>query len=77
MPNRFKINFDRKKIYYSSKTCDLKKLYSWLMDLFDEPENMKYDLPITATAKGVFKLINGWTINKKSLKYLKSTTTSA
>lgn len=67
---KFKIDFAKKTIVCKSRQCNVKELYSFLMDLFDEPENMKYDIPVLALAKNKFKLINGWTINEKSLKFI-------
>jgi hypothetical protein len=32
---------------------------------------MRYDIPIEAIGKDEFKLINGWTIDEKALKFLK------
>jgi len=40
------------------------------MDLFDEPETMRYDIPTIAKSKTDFELINGWTIDKNSARYL-------
>jgi hypothetical protein len=71
--NNFKIDFERKNISYvgsGEKTYGVKELYSFLMDLFDEPENMKYDIPIVAKSETEFKLINGWFVDKKSLKFI-------
>lgn len=71
----FEINPEKKVIRFNSKgsgkTYSVRELYSYLMDAFDEPENMKYDIPIVAKSKDEFELINGWTIDKNSLKYLK------
>lgn len=71
----FKIDFGKKKIYYNPKGSGLKytvnELYSYLMDTFDEPGNMAYDIPIKATSKTEYFLINGWTINKKGMTHLK------
>jgi len=76
----FKIDFKKKIVYYNpkggAKTFTAKELYAFLQDAFDEPENMKYDIPIVAKAKDDFELINGWTIDSKSLKYLKGATIS-
>ena len=73
--NDFRIDFEKKKISYNSKGSKRKysvvEFYSFLQDLFDEPENMKYDIPIEATGKGKFRLINGWTIDEKARKHLK------
>ena len=70
----FKIDFDKKKISYvgkNKKVYSVIELYSFLQDTFDEPENMKYEIPIKALSSTQYKLINGWTIDKESLKYIK------
>jgi len=71
----FEINFKSKKISLKPNRrgpdYSVGELYSFLMDIFDEPENMKYDIPIEATGKGKFRLINGWTIDEKARKHLK------
>ena len=73
----FKIDFKNKKISLRPKGSggdyQVRELYSFLMDLLDEPENMKYDVPIESVAKGKFRLINGWTIDEKVRKHLKET----
>jgi len=72
--NDFKIDFDKKKISYvgkNKKVYSVIELYSFLQDTFDEPENMKYEIPIKALSSTQYKLINGWTIDKESLKYIK------
>lgn len=70
----FKIDFKNKRIYHNprggSKNYTVNELYSFLQDTFDEPENMMYEIPIAALSKTEFKLVNGWTIDKKSRKYL-------
>ena len=74
----FKIDFENKKISYQGKsgqTYTVTELYSFLMDIFDEPENMQYEIPIIAHSKTSFELINGRTIDKKSLKHLKGALT--
>ena len=74
----FKIDFKNKKISLkpkgSGEDYSVRDLYSFLMDLLDEPENMRYDIPIEAKSKTEFVLINGWTIDEKALKYLKGGT---
>ena len=74
----FKIDFKNKKISLSPKgkmsVYSVKDLYSLLMDLLDEPENMKYDIPIESTGKDEFSLINGWAIDEKAKKHLKGGT---
>jgi len=72
--NDFKIDFDKKKISYvgkNKKVYSVIELYSFLQDTFDEPENMMYEIPIKALSSTQYKLINGWTIDKESLKYIK------
>lgn len=71
----FKIDFENKKISYdlkgSKKKYTVNELYSFLQDTFDEPEYMKYDIPMEAVGKGKFRLVGGWTIDEKALKHLK------
>jgi hypothetical protein len=73
--NDFEINPEKKIIKYiskgSKKTYSVKELYSYIMDVFDEPEYMRFDLPIEALSKTKFKLINGWSIDKEAKKQLK------
>ncbi len=74
----FKIDFKNKRIFYNPSGSGLKykavELYSYLQDVFDDSENMKYEIPIRAESKIKFFLINGWTIDKESMKYLKEGT---
>jgi len=81
----FKIDFENKKIFHnlagSETIYTVNELYSFLQDAFDEPVNMQYEIPIKAKSqpkadpplaeKTKYLLINGWTIDEKSLKYLK------
>ena len=64
--NDFKIDFKNKLIYRnprgSKRSYSVKKLYVYLQDVFDEPKNMKYDIPMEAVNQNQFKLINGWKI---------------
>jgi hypothetical protein len=72
--NNFKINLDKKSISYvgdKSNIYDACELYSFIMDLFDKPEYIKYDIPIVAKSADKFELINGWVIDKNSLKHIK------
>lgn len=73
--NDFKIDFEKKEIFINpkgeTKKFTARELYSFLQDIFDEPENMKYEIPIVAKSKDKFELINGWKIDEKSLSYLK------
>jgi len=74
----FKIDFKKKIISYNpkgaTKTFTARQLYSFLQDTFDKPENMKYDIPIIAKNKDNFELLNGWTVDKKGIKFLKGGT---
>lgn len=71
----FKIDFENKIISYNSKgsglTYTVNELYSYLQDTFDEPVNMKYDIPIEAKSKKEYFLINGWTIDDSGIQHLK------
>lgn len=73
--NDFKIDFETKRISYNPKGSGaiytVSELYSFLQDLFDEPENMKYNVPIEAKSKTEYFLINGWTIDEEGRKHLK------
>ncbi len=74
----FKIDFENKRIFYNPSGSGSKykavELYSYLQDVFDDSENMTYDIPIRAESKTKFFLINGWTIDDESMKYLKEGT---
>lgn len=71
----FKIDFENKRIFYnpkgSGKVYTVNELYSYLQDTFDEPVNMRYDIPIQAKSKTKYLLINGWTIDEEGIKHLK------
>lgn len=74
----FIIDLEKKLIYHSklgsTTIYSVQKLYAYLQDMFDEPENMKFEIPIQAVSKTKFILKNGWKIEKKSFKYLKNGT---
>ena len=74
----FKIDFENKRISYHPKGSGViytvNELYSYLQDTFDEPINMRYDIPIKAKSKRKFSLISGWTIDEAGLKHLKNGT---
>ncbi len=74
----FKIDFENKRIFYNPKDSgtlySVNELYSYLQDIFDELENMKYEIPIKAKSKTKYFLINGWTIDEESRKFLKEGT---
>ena len=71
----FKIDFKSKRISINPKLSGgdytAQELYSFLMNTFDEPENMKYDIPMEPVSKGKFRLVNGWEIDTKARKRLK------
>lgn len=71
----FKIDFENKRIFYNPKSggtiYTVNELYSFLQDTFDEPVNMRHEIPIKAISKRKYLLINGWTIDEKGLKHLK------
>ena len=73
MSKNLTLDFKNKVISYrqsaKAKTLTAQQLYSLLMNEFDEPENMKYEIPIKANSRKDFELINGWTIDKTSLKF--------
>lgn len=70
----FKIDFENKRISYNPKgskaVYTVNELYSYLQDIFDEPINMRYDIPVKAKSKTKYLLINGWTIDKEGIKHL-------
>lgn len=76
--NDFIINTTSKKISHNpqgSKTIhSYQDLYTYLQDLFDEPDFMKFEIPIVANSKNNYHLTNGWNIDKESLKYLNNGT---
>jgi hypothetical protein len=47
------------------------QLYSWLMDVFDNPEYMDDPVPMSARTPTDYQLINQWFIPYESFKYLK------
>lgn len=79
----FKIDFKTRRIAYrppirqaqgkkgSGTVYTVSELYSFLQDTFDEPENMKYEVPIEAKSKTKYFLINGWSIDEEGRKHLK------
>lgn len=73
--NDFEIDLAKKIIFHSPKGSEkvysASELYSFLMDVFDEVEYMKYDIPIAAKSNTEFELINGWTIDKEGLAHIK------
>lgn len=77
--NDFIINPENKIIRFKSggskKTYPIKEFYTYLMDIFDDPKYMRYDVPIEAISKTEFKLINGWSIDEQAKKHLRGNLT--
>ena len=70
----FIIDFEKKNIIYnlkgSKRKYHLNEFYSFVQDLFDNPENLIYEIPIKAISKEKFVLINGWAIDEECLEHL-------
>lgn len=71
--NDFTIDYVNKRIYHSSGTAvyTANELYSYLMDTFDELEQMDDPIPMTAQTPTEYTLVNGWFMDDDSFKYLK------
>lgn len=69
----FTIDYVNKRIYHSSGTTvyTVNALYSYLMDTFDELEQMDDEIPMTAQTPTEYTLVNGWFMDDDSFKYLK------
>lgn len=69
----FTIDYVNKRIYHSSGTTiyTVNALYSYLMDTFDELEQMDDPIPMSAQTPTEYTLINGWFMDDDSFKYLK------
>jgi hypothetical protein len=55
----------------NGETYTVNQLYSWLMDVFDNPEYMDDPVPMSARTPTDYQLINQWFIPYESFKYLK------
>lgn len=68
----FTIDYVNKRIYHSSGSAyyTVNQLYSWLMDVFDEPEQMDDPIPMSAQTPTEYTLINGWFVDDVSFRYL-------
>ena len=55
----------------SGEVYTVNQLYSWLMDVFDNPEYMDDPIPMTARTPTDYQLVNQWFIPYESFKYLK------
>lgn len=74
----FTIDYVNRRIYHSSGTTvyTVNELYSWLMDVFDELDQMDDTVPMSAQTPTEYTLINGWFIDDagthySTIKYLK------
>ena len=69
----FAIDYVNKRVYHSTGTTvyDANALYSWLMDSFDELDQMDDPVPISAQTPTEYTMINEWFIDDESVKYLK------
>ncbi|TET41495.1 MAG: hypothetical protein E3J60_04505 [Dehalococcoidia bacterium] len=70
----FSIHYTDKRVYHSSGTTvyDVNDLYSWLMDIFDELDQMDDPVPMSAQTPTEYTMINEWFIDDESVKYLKN-----
>ena len=69
----FSLDYSTKKISHTSGSTryTVNALYSWLMDLFDNVEQMDDTVPMQANTPTEYSMINGWTFNADSdLDYL-------
>jgi len=70
----FSIEYVNKRVYHSSGTTvyDVNDLYSWMMDVFDELDQMDDPVPMSAQTPTEYTMINEWFIDDESVKYLKN-----
>jgi hypothetical protein len=69
----FTIDYVNRRVYHSSGTTvySVNALYSYLMNTFDEPEQMDDTVPMSAQTPTDYTFINGWFMDDNSYKYLK------
>lgn len=69
----FTIDYVNKRLYHSSGTTvySTNALYTYLMNTFDELEQMDDTVPMSAQTPTDYTLINGWFVDDESFKYLK------
>jgi hypothetical protein len=69
----FTIDYVNRRVYHSSGTSvyTVNQLYSYLMDTFEEPEQMDDTVPMSAQTPTDYTLINSWFMDDESYKYLK------
>ena len=70
--NDFTLDYAAKTITHTSGTTiySVNDLYSWLMDLFDDPDQMDDDVPISAQTPVEYSFINGWSMPDASYQFL-------
>jgi len=70
----FTIDYGNKRlIHYSGSTVyTVNALYTYLMNTFDELDQMDDTVPMSAQTPTDYTLINGWFVDDDSFKYLKS-----
>lgn len=70
----FTVNTTRKTITHVSgetPVYTVKKLYTWLMDYFDDSGLMDDTIPMTAQTPSEYTLVNGWFMDDTSTQFLK------
>ncbi len=69
----FTVDFVTKRVTHTSGATvyDSVTLYSALQDLFDQPENMDDQVPMSAQTPTEFTMINGWFLDDTSVQFLK------
>lgn len=69
----FTIDYVNKRLYHSSGTTvyTVNALYTYLMNTFDELEQMDDTVPMSAQTPTDYTLINGWFVSDVSFKFLK------
>ena len=69
----FTIDYVNKRLYHSSGTTvySANALYTYIMNTFDELEQMDDTVPMSAQTPTDYTLINGWFVDDESFKYLK------
>lgn len=70
----FTIDYVNKRTYHSSGSTvyTVNALYTYIMNTFDELEQMDDTVPMSAQTPTDYTLINGWFVDDESFKYLKS-----
>lgn len=74
--DNFTIDYTNKRIYYadpgSGDIYTVNALYSYLQNTFDELEQMDDTIPMSAQTPTEYTLINGWFVDERSFKFLKT-----